>query len=155
MTRGEAGVLLSNGSPVTLTATVERGLCDDRGRLPLSQHVALIAEAGLALLQHVGLDRQTALELGLVLPDSRFEIDLLRDCIAGESIEIRSAVAELGSSWILWLHEVLVGPQHDLALRCTVRTVCRDSADGTIAPVPAPLRDALRPVELIQRSRVA
>ncbi|MES2940750.1 MAG: thioesterase family protein [Pseudomonadota bacterium] len=113
---------------------------DHLGHMNVQHYVAAVSAGVFALLQEAGLDRHDASRNAVHVAGAHMEIDFFRECWPGETLQLLSAVTQVKTSSVLFLHELVAGPEQSLAMRCTVRGVCIGVKERRACPLPEALR---------------
>jgi acyl-CoA thioester hydrolase len=118
----EAGMTME----VTYRGTVYPWHCDHVGHMNIMWYVGKFDEANWNLFARIGLTPTYLRESGRGMAAVQQNITYKRELLAGDIVEIRSALLEVGEKSIRFLHEMRNGETSELAASCEITGVHMD-----------------------------
>ena len=125
---------------VTYRGTVYPWHCDQVGHMNIMWYVGKFDEANWNLFARIGLTPTYLRETGRGMAAVQQNITYRRELVAGDIVEIRSALLEIGEKSIRFMHEMRNGETGELAASCEISGVHMDRQ----ARKSAPFADAIR-----------
>jgi acyl-CoA thioester hydrolase len=111
---------------VTYRGTVYPWHCDHVGHMNIMWYVGKFDEANWNLFARIGLTPTYLRESGRGMAAVQQNITYERELLAGDIVEIRSALLEVGEKSIRFLHEMRSGETGEFAASCEITGVHMD-----------------------------
>jgi acyl-CoA thioester hydrolase len=111
---------------VTYRGTVYPWHCDHVGHMNIMWYVGKFDEANWNLFARIGLTPTYLRESGRGMAAVQQNISYKRELLAGDIVEIRSTLLEVGEKSIRFLHEMRNGETGELAASCETTGVHMD-----------------------------
>jgi len=108
---------------VTYRGTVYPWHCDQVGHMNIMWYVGKFDEANWNLFARIGLTPTYLRDQGRGMAAVQQNIAYRRELVAGDIVEIRSALLEIGEKSIRFMHEMRNGETGELAASCEISGV--------------------------------
>jgi acyl-CoA thioester hydrolase len=125
---------------VTYRGTVYPWHCDHVGHMNIMWYVGKFDEANWNLFARIGLTPTYLRESGRGMAAVQQNISYKRELLAGDIVEIRSSLLDVGDKSIRFRHEMRNGETGEIAALCEITGVHMDRR----ARKSAPFTDAIR-----------
>jgi acyl-CoA thioester hydrolase len=129
---------------VSYRGTVYPWHCDHIGHMNVMWYVGKFDEATWHLLASIGLTPTYLRDSGRGMVAVQQNISYKRELIAGDIVEVRSRVVELGDKSVRFVHEMRNAETGGVAAVCELTGVHLDRATRKSCPFPAAMRGAAR-----------
>jgi acyl-CoA thioester hydrolase len=124
----------------TYRGTVYPWQCDHVGHMNVMWYVGKFDEANWNLIARIGLTPSYLRETGRGMAAVQQNISYKRELLAGDIVEIRSELLEIGVKSIRFMHEMRNAETGEVAAACVITAVHMDRQ----ARKSAPFADAIR-----------
>jgi acyl-CoA thioester hydrolase len=139
----------------TARGTVHAWQCDHMGHINVRAYGEFFEEACWQLYNRIGITPSMLRSGEFYMAAVKQETHYLRELLAGDVIEIRSAVLEIREKVLRFVHELLNGETGERCAICVFTVVCLDSTTRRSRAFPdaiaAKAAALVRPYELPQR----
>jgi acyl-CoA thioester hydrolase len=135
-------------SAATYRGTVYPWQCDHVGHMNIMWYVGKFDEANWNLFARIGLTPTYLRETGRGMAGVQQNITYRRELLAGDIVEIKSAVLEIGGKSIRFRHEMRNAETGEIAAVCEITAVHLDRQAHKSVPFPDAVR-ALVESELV------
>jgi len=126
----------------TYRGTVYPWHCDHIGHMNVMWYVGKFDEANWNLIARIGLTPTYLRQSGRGMAALQQNISYKRELLAGDIIEIRSSVLEVGNKSVRFLHEMRNAETGEIAATCEITGVHMDRQARKSAPFPEAIRVA-------------
>jgi acyl-CoA thioester hydrolase len=126
----------------TYRGTVYPWHCDHIGHMNVMWYVGKFDEANWNLIARIGLTPTYLRQSGYGMAAVQQNISYKRELLAGDIIEIRSRVLELGNKSVRFLHEMRNGETGEIAATCEITGVHMDREARKSVAFPEAVRAA-------------
>jgi len=126
----------------TYRGTVYPWHCDHIGHMNVMWYVGKFDEANWNLIARIGLTPTYLRQSGCGMAAVQQNISYKRELLAGDIIEIRSRVLEVGNKSVRFLHEMRNGETGEIAATCEITGVHTDREARKSAAFPEAVRAA-------------
>jgi acyl-CoA thioester hydrolase len=126
----------------TYRGTVYPWHCDHIGHMNVMWYVGKFDEANWNLIARIGLTPTYLRQSGYGMAAVQQNISYKRELVAGDIIEIRSRVLEVGNKSVRFLHEMRNGETGEIAATCEITGVHMDREARKSAAFPEAVRTA-------------
>jgi acyl-CoA thioester hydrolase len=126
---------------VTYRGTVYPWHCDHVGHMNIMWYVGKFDEANWNLFARIGLTPTYLRESGRGMAAVQQNINYKRELLAGDIVEIRSSLLDVGDKSIRLLHEMRNGETGEIAALCEITGVHMDRQARKSAPFTDAIRD--------------
>ena len=126
----------------TYRGTVYPWYCDHIGHMNVMWYVGKFDEANWNLIARIGLTPTYLRQSGYGMAAVQQNISYKRELLAGDIIEIRSRVLEVGNKSVRFLHEMRNGETGEIAATCEITGVHMDREARKSATFPEAVRTA-------------
>ena len=126
----------------TYRGTVYPWHCDHIGHMNVMWYVGKFDEANWNLIARIGLTPTYLRQSGYGMAAVQQNISYKRELLAGDIIEIRSRVLEVGNKSVRFLHEMRNGETGEIAATCEITGVHMDRNQRKSATFPETVRAA-------------
>lgn len=110
--------------------------CDHQGHWNVRHYMGWMADALYALAAENGFDQATASNLDLGLAGVHAELDIKREVLAGDVIEVRVAVVDVADKRVTLRHRFVRIGDEALIMTSLLTAVCLDKKARRSAPFP-------------------
>lgn len=128
-------------SEATYRGTVYPWQCDHVGHMNVMWYVGKFDEASWNLLARIGLTPSYLRLSGRAMAAVQQNISYKRELLAGDIVEIRSALLEVRDKSIRFVHEMRNAETGEIAAICEITGVHMDREVRKSAPFAAAIRD--------------
>src|SRR6516165_16751 len=129
-------------SEATYCGTVYPWQCDHIGHMNVMWYVGKFDEANWNLIARIGLTPTYLRQSGCGMAAVQQNISYKRELLAGDIIEIRSSVLEVGNKSVRFLHEMRNAETDEIAATCEITGVHMDREARKSAAFPEAVRAA-------------
>jgi acyl-CoA thioester hydrolase len=126
----------------TYRGTVYPWHCDHIGHMNVMWYVGKFDEANWNLIARIGLTPTYLRQSGYGMAAVQQNISYKRELLAGDIIEIRSRVLEVGNKSVRFLHEMRNGETGEIAATCEITGVHMDREARKSVAFPEAVRAA-------------
>ena len=116
--------------------------CDHVGHMNIMWYVGKFDEANWNLFARIGLTPTYLHESGRGMAAVQQNITYKRELLAGDIVEVKSVVLEIGDKSIRFRHEMRNAETGEIAAICEITGVHMDRHERKSAPFPDPIRKA-------------
>jgi acyl-CoA thioester hydrolase len=127
-------------SAATYRGTVYPWQCDHVGHMNIMWYVGKFDEANWNLFARIGLTPSYLRESGLGMAGVQQNISYRRELLAGDIVEIKSAMLEIGGKSIRFRHEMRNAETGEIAAVCEITAVHLDRQAHKSVPFPDAVR---------------
>ena len=127
---------------VTYRGAIYPWHCDHVGHMNVMWYVGKFDEATWNLFARIGLTPAYLRETGRGMAAAQQNITYKRELLAGDIIEIRSCVLEVGNKSVRFLHEMRNGETGEIAATCEITGVHMDREARKSTAFPEAVRTA-------------
>ena len=127
---------------ITYKGTVYPWQCDHIGHMNIMWYVSKFDEANWNFFAALGLTPRYLREQHCGMAAVQQNISYKRELLAGDIVEVRSRVLEVGEKSLRFLHEMWNAETRELAASCDLTGVHTDRRTRKAIPFPAAVRAA-------------
>jgi acyl-CoA thioester hydrolase len=127
---------------VNYRGTVYPWQCDHVGHMNIMWYVGKFDEANWNFLARLGLTPSYVRESGCGLAAVQQNISYKRELLAGDIVEIRTRLLEIGDKSVRFVHEMCNAETGETAAICEMTAVHLDRQSRKSAPWPQQVRDS-------------
>jgi acyl-CoA thioester hydrolase len=130
-------------SAATYRGTVYPWQCDHVGHMNIMWYVGKFDEANWNLFARIGLTPTYLRESGLGMAGVQQNITYRRELLAGDIVEIKSVMLEIGGKSIRFRHEMRNAETGEIAAVCEITAVHLDREAHKSVPFPDAVRKSV------------
>lgn len=129
-------------SEATYRGTVYPWQCDHVGHMNIMWYVGKFDEANWNLFARIGLTPTYLRESGRGMAAVQQNISYKRELLAGDIVEVKSELLEVGVKSIRFMHQMRNGETGEIAALCEITAVHMDRLQRKSAPFADPIRQS-------------